>query len=203
MRPFDKIPNELIGEIWSFVLEPQDVESFALVSKRFHQVSLPFVEEHALLRKLFSGVRMPPGRNDGRSAELFGQMFQDPRVKYYIQDLENEDKGPRHWYSPRYSEPLMVTIRNVQGAIEEFARSLGNMPAQRILSSVDRGDDGPFLTFQFMRLIGWTEMIPSDSSREHRDLFQKLEHLLFPSGLIPLPVSGNFWAHVTMLYVSF
>ena len=203
MATFSKLPNELIGEIGSFVLEPQDVESFALVSKRFHQLSLPFVEEHALLRKLFSGVRIAPGCNDGRSAELFGQMFQDPRVKYYIQDLENEGKWARHWDSPRYSEPLMVTIANLQDAIQEFARFLGNMPRQRSLSGVDRGEEGPFLACQFMRLIGWTELISSDFPREHRDLFRKLEHLLFPSGQIPLPVAGNYWAHATMSVVFF
>ena len=203
MATINTLPNELIREISSFVLEPQDVESFALVSKKFHQLSLPFVEEHALLRKLFSGVRIPPGRNDGRSAELFGQMFQDPRVQYYIQDLETEDNWARHWYSPRYPAPLMVTIANFQDAIQEFARFLGNMPAQRSLVGVDRGGEGPFHAFQFMRLIGWTEPISSDFPREHRDLVRKLEHLLFPSGPTPLPVAGNYWAHLTMSVVTF
>ena len=48
------------------------------------------------LEKANLGVRIPPGSNDGGSAELFGQMFQDHRVKYYIQDLEIEDKWAHH-----------------------------------------------------------------------------------------------------------
>ena len=90
------------------------------MSRRVHPLLLPSVEEHALLRKLFSGVRISPRSIDGRSTELFGQMFQGPRVKYYIQDLETEGKWAHFWEGPRYSEPLMDTIAELQSAIKNL-----------------------------------------------------------------------------------
>ena len=90
---------------------------------------------------LISGVRISPRSNDGRSTELFGQMFQGPRVKYYIQDLETAGKWAHFWEGPTCSEPLMVTIAELQSAIKEFASFLDKMPAKGSLRGVEKGED--------------------------------------------------------------
>ena len=43
---FSSLPTELITLIWSQVLEPKDVESFAVVSKRILAFACIFIEEH-------------------------------------------------------------------------------------------------------------------------------------------------------------
>ena len=164
-------------------MKPQDIRSFALVSRRINQLSSPFVE-HELFRKLFSEVRIRPGSNNGRAAELFRDMFQDPRAKFHLRDLQAE-KWPHHWECPRYCEPLKGTIANLQNGDKELARCLDKVPAKRLLKGVRDGEESQFLAFQFKRLIGWTELKSSDTVHAHSDLFQKLEHVLFPSDMSP------------------
>ena len=80
--------------------------------------------QHTCFGKLVSKVKIPLGSDNGRPAELFGQMFQNPRVKFYIQDLHITGKWPGHALIPNhYSEPLIDIIVNLQSAIVAFARS--------------------------------------------------------------------------------
>ena len=63
----------------------------------------------AFFRKLLSGIRTSPASDTGRSADLFGRIFQEPRAKLYLQDLQTE-KWPRYWQFPRYCQRLEATI---------------------------------------------------------------------------------------------
>lgn len=56
MAIFSDLANELIIGIWEYVLDPEDVESFALVSKRIYGLSSPFLLEHARLKRQFSEI---------------------------------------------------------------------------------------------------------------------------------------------------
>ena len=109
-------------------------------------------------------------------------MFQDPRAKFYLQDLQTE-KWPHRWECPRYCEPLKATIANLQSGFEELARFLDEMPAKRSLKGVRDREEGQFLAFQFKQLIGWTELESSDTAQAHSHLFRKLGNLLFLSGI--------------------
>ena len=86
----------------------------ALVSRRIHHLSLPYVDEHAFFRMLLSRIRISP---TGRSADLFSQIFQDSRAKFYLQDFQTE-KWPYPWRFPRYCRPLRATIADLKRAFE-------------------------------------------------------------------------------------
>ena len=201
MATFSQLPNEIIIQIWDFVIDPEDVKSFALVSKKIHSFSLPYVDEQACFRMLLSSIRISP---TSRSADLFCQMFQDPRAKFHLRDLQTE-KWPYRWECPRYCEPLKATIADLQSAFEEFGRCLDKVPAKRLLKGVRNGEEGQFLAFQFKQLIGWTEVKSSNTAQTHSDLFRKLEHLLFPSDIDfhrGLPIANHHWEYVAMSYMT-
>ena len=201
MATFSHLPNELLLQIWDFVIEPRAVESFALASKRIHRLSSPYVEEHAWFRMLLSRIRIS---STSRSAGLFGQMFQHPRAKFYLQDMQNEE-WPCHRKWPRSCEPLKATIADLKSAFEEFARCLDRVPAKRLLEGVRDGEEGQFLAFQFKQLMGWTELMSSDTAKAHSELFRKLEHLLFPSDSVnhrELQITNQHWEYVTMSYMA-
>ncbi len=44
MANFSKLPNELIIQIWGYVIDPDDVENFALVSKCIYGLAAPIFE---------------------------------------------------------------------------------------------------------------------------------------------------------------
>ena len=195
MARFTQLPNELVMQIWSFILEPQDVESFALVSRRVEELSSPFVER-SLLRKIFSEVRIRLGSNNGRAAELFRHMFSDPRIQEYIQDLETEREWAQSWESP---QPSIGAIAQLQSELVAFAGFLENMPMERALKGVEEEKEGPFLAFQFKRLI--MELRYSDAAQVHPDHFRKLDRLLFPSDVFShggVPTGNNYWENVKM-----
>ena len=188
-------------QIWGFVVDPQDAKRFALVSKRIYFASRPYLDEHACFRMLLSRIRISP---TSRSADLFSQMFQDPRAKFHLRDLQTE-KWPYQWEGPRDYEPLKATIADLKSAFEEFARCLDMVPAKSLLKGVRDGEEGQFLAFQFKRLIGWTVLKSSDTAQAHSDLFRELERLLFPSDMVfhrGLPIANHHWEYVTMSYMT-
>ena len=201
MATFNQLPNEIIIQIWEFVFDPQDAKNFDLVSKRIHDFSLPYLDEHACFRMLLSRIRISP---TNRSADLFSRMFQDPRAKFHLRDLQTE-KWAYQGEGPRYCEPLKALIADLKSAFEEFARCLDRVPAKRLLKGVRDGEEGQFLAFQFKQLIGWTEIKSSGTAQAHSDLFGRLERLLFPSDRVfdgGLPIANHHWEYVTMSYMT-
>ena len=88
MATFSDLPNELVIAIWGYVLEPEDVESFALVSKGVNGLATPFVREHRRLKREYSEIRL---LNDGtgfKPADLLEKMLRNPRIALYIKELQ-------------------------------------------------------------------------------------------------------------------
>lgn len=88
MASFQDLPDELLIDIWGYMLEPEDVESFALVSKRVYSLSTPFVIEHTYLKKQFSSMVVSRGKRDSAQIELLEQMLRNPRAAFYVRQLQ-------------------------------------------------------------------------------------------------------------------
>lgn len=56
-------------------MEPDDVESFALVSKRIYSLATPFVEEHTRLKQQYSKTYCPNHQTRSEAADLFEEML--------------------------------------------------------------------------------------------------------------------------------
>ena len=100
MATFSQLPNEMISEIWEYVWEPQDVESFALVSKHIYAIGASFVDMHNKLKSRFSTGRHV-GAYVGDSAMLLQKILLWPRVALYVSHLSIDQ------LSVKWDEPLI------------------------------------------------------------------------------------------------
>ena len=83
MVDFSQLPNEMISEIWGQIVEPRDVESFALVSKLIYAIGGPFVAEHNALVREYSRF----DTNDTRASDLLKNVLIRPRVALYVTNI--------------------------------------------------------------------------------------------------------------------
>ena len=75
MAIFSDLPNELVLCIWGYVIEPDDVESFALVSKRIYSLSSQFMNEHASLKRQYSKIWISYRQGNYEPADLLEKNF--------------------------------------------------------------------------------------------------------------------------------
>ena len=94
MATLPQLPNEMIAEIWSHVVEPRDIESFATVSKNIYAIGTPFVEEHNRLKREYSLFETGPNADPMAPASLLKDVLLRPRVALYV----------THLYIGRYQE---------------------------------------------------------------------------------------------------
>ena len=87
MVTFSQLPNEMIMWIWEYVLEPQDVESFALVSKHISAIGAPFVDEHNKLKKENASFRVGFLTTEDAPMLLLRKILLWPRVAFYVTHL--------------------------------------------------------------------------------------------------------------------
>ena len=87
MAAFSRLPNEIISEIWGYIEEPGDVESFALVSKRVYAAGSPFVEEHNQLKREFSFCTVDSLSGASAAARFLNEILCRPRVALYVTHL--------------------------------------------------------------------------------------------------------------------
>ena len=89
MANFYDLPDDLVIDIWGYMYEPEDVESFALVSKGIYSLSTPFLREHNRLKRQFSKVCVERYRTAETSipSELLEEILLNPRIALYIREL--------------------------------------------------------------------------------------------------------------------
>lgn len=90
MATISALPNELLIEIWRHVLQPADIESFALASKKIHAVSAPFLLEHRDLRYKFTNFyngSLWSGRSKKSVAGLLKEITINHNVALYVTSL--------------------------------------------------------------------------------------------------------------------
>ena len=91
MPTFSSLPNEIILTTWGFVDEPEDIESFALVSKQVYSLSVPFVREHAGMKSLYPTISIDvDGEPDG-AYDVLQRLIHNPRYAFYIHEALIED----------------------------------------------------------------------------------------------------------------
>lgn len=89
MSSFSDLPNEMITEIWSHVLEPKDVESFARTRKAY--ASAPeFLREHNRLKRKYSILSSKEDVRCGTIANFLEDILSNPRVALYLDHVSLE-----------------------------------------------------------------------------------------------------------------
>ena len=144
MATVSGLPNELLVEIWRHILQPEDIESFALASKKIHTVCGQSLFEHRRLKYRFSKFDTGGLCSKISAAGLLKEITTNPRVALYVKELvihswrddwENELQGvnslmandpePEHWdrdyrHTPYSEKDMKVFERAVRKAKHVF-----------------------------------------------------------------------------------
>lgn len=134
------------------MLEPEDVESFALVSKRVYSVSKPFMMEHMRLKNQFSSIVFSWATLDNRPVELLKQILRNPRITFYIRQLQVHNWG---------AEPVvhMISLANFEDTMAVFENAIQHSnfvtpsEVEDWIRQVRGGNEDPVLALIIMRLI--------------------------------------------------
>lgn len=87
MAPLSQLPDEMTAEIWGHILEPRDVESFALASEYVYAIGKPFVEEHNKLKREYTLFETGPNTRASAPAVLLKEVLLRPRVTLFVTHL--------------------------------------------------------------------------------------------------------------------
>ena len=143
MAKFADLPNELLIEIWSYVLQPRDIENFAFVSKTIRTLSGKILPEHRKLTRQFSSFEIGARKSTASAAGLLKEILTNPRVALYIRtvsiidfydsweseakglntlmafDPEAGQKGRRYRHTP-YTEEDMELFKQAMKKAKQF-----------------------------------------------------------------------------------
>ena len=146
----------MISGIWSNVQKPEDVESFALVSKHVYAIGRPFVEEHNKLKKEFSFFEAHTGNRASGPAVLLKEVLLRPRIALYVTQLsmgcfsqswedssdedlsDDDDEWPNNGHFPYPRKVMALFIKTI--------RRSSFVPKNKIsrwIRSVKEGDEDP------------------------------------------------------------
>ena len=74
--------------IWDFVIDPHDIESFAVASQRISSLSARYVREHNYLRQQYSAISFNNLSWGSKPAEFLGEILLNPRIALYVREVE-------------------------------------------------------------------------------------------------------------------
>ena len=154
MAIFSELPNELIISIWGYVIEPQSVENFALVSKRVYELATPFVEENQRLRQRYTKILDLEKGKHGRAAELLEAMLLNPRIAIYINELQIRGWADG-WEDQDDSSQTQSYAGKIMDVFEDAFRSLSHISpfeAEHCVADMRSGHEGPLLALILIRL---------------------------------------------------
>ena len=102
MASFSDLPNELVVEIWSHILQPKDIENFALASKTIRTLAGKILVDHRKLTRELSTFDISDSKSRFSPAGLLKEILTNPRVALYTKTViisglfhgwESEEKG--------------------------------------------------------------------------------------------------------------
>ena len=142
MADFSRLPNEMISVIWSNIQEPEDVESFALVSKHVYAIGRPFVNEHNKLKKEFSFFEADSEVRTGGAAKLLKEVLLRPRIALYVTHLsigggDADDGWPNDGHVPYPDNVMALLIETIQNS------SFVPQDDSRWIRGIEEGDEDP------------------------------------------------------------
>lgn len=87
MTGFNDIPNEIILGVWTHVLAPEDIASFALVSKQVFALGTRFLEEDHRLKSKYTIVENNESSIECILAHLLKDLLLNPHIAFYVRHL--------------------------------------------------------------------------------------------------------------------
>lgn len=199
MATFSSLPNELVIEIWRHVLQPEDIERFAMASKKIRILSSSVLLEHRKLTRDFSYLDNWDRKSKGSVAGLLKEILTNPRIALYVKrfgifswrDRGEASKGvntllavdPRHgeewrryWHTP-YAEKDMKLFEQ---AIKRAENIFGNV--ESLIEGIKAGREDPIIALLLLFLTNLQRLtiqkVDNDSHFEDTShFFQTLQYV--------------------------
>ena len=152
MPTFSDLPNELVAMTWGFVDEPEDIESFALVTKRIYRISKPFVDEHERMKRLLPTISIDLETEPEGPHELLERLLHHPRLAFYIHEAQIED-----WSMPGYVPNVSLDSLTPE-RVAEFENAVRGSffvpPSEKEgwVRTIKEGNPDPIIALIMMRL---------------------------------------------------
>ncbi|KAM0794811.1 hypothetical protein BDR22DRAFT_671577 [Usnea florida] len=183
MAGFNDLPNEILLGVWAHVLAPEDVASFALVSKRVFELGTSFLAKDRRLRSKYTIVENNEYWDKCRLAHVLKDVLLNPRIGFYVRHLHLldchyswEDARRNYGFFDAYlsnPEPYMNLFRNKIRSADYLLPSEKNARIQRL----EDGHEEPILVCLLNLLPGLCtlklEAIPYDT-----DLFTVVHRMI-------------------------
>ncbi len=159
MTNFSDLANELIVEVWHYILDPEAVESFALTCKTIYSLSRPFIHEHNELKAKFPSITYSSTDIGSGPADTLEILLVNPRAALYVRNV-SIDGWRRSWRDQYYvGWPLHTSYS--EEIMELFRQAIESSPF------VDRSD-----------VHLWIEEIEAgDEDAIHALIIMRLSHL--------------------------
>ena len=142
MAKFTDLPNELVVEIWSHILQPKDIENFALASKTIRTLAGKILVNHRKLTRELSTFDIGGSKMRFSPAGLLKEILTNPRVALYtkkvivpdlyvaweskegVNKLKTFDpeigEDARHYRHTPYAEEDMELFKQAIGRAKQF-----------------------------------------------------------------------------------
>ena len=150
MAVFSDLPNELVIHIWSYVIEPESVERFALVSKRVYGLATPFLREHERLKQQYSRISHSNARS--RAADLLETLLLNPRIAHYIHEFRIGQLARLR--KDQYQSPLQSYFSSTIKIFETAVRCsslIFPLEREEWVESIKDGDEAPLIALMIMQ----------------------------------------------------
>ena len=208
MAHFSQFSNEIISEIWGNVLEPKDVESFALVSKLIYAVGRRFVEDHKNLKNKYSFIDLVSQTRASAPVFLLKDVLLRPRVAFYVthlsinsywtawlnlKDNNDSDGDSGTYHHAPYPEEIMALCIEAVGKTSFVPRN----QVSRWIEKIRKGDEDPIRALLFLLLPNITTVtlvrdgIGGDLLQETIKRIAEAEKAMFLTRLITVFKSGD------------
>ena len=152
MPTFSGLPNEIVAITWGFVDEPEDIESFALVSKKVYSLSKPSLREHARMKNLLPTIDIDVDTDPDGPEELLAQLLHNPRLAFYIHEALIEDwTTPGNWQNDSLTSMSPARIAEFESAVR---CSFYVPPSEKEdwIRAIKEGNPDPIVALIIMRL---------------------------------------------------
>lgn len=105
MTGFNDLPNEIVLKLWHHVLPPDDIASFALVSKRIFALATPSLKEHHRLKSKYAVLENERSEDGSMLAHLLKDVLLYPYIAFYVKNIHICD-WHTCWEDPRLFQEL-------------------------------------------------------------------------------------------------
>ena len=152
MPTFSGLPNEIVAITWGFVDEPEDIESFALVSKKVYGLSTPSLQEHARLKNLLPTIDIDIDTEPDGPEELLAQLLHNPRLAFYIHEALIEDwTTPGNWQNDSLTSMSPARIAEFESAVR-CSFYVPTSEKEDWIRAIKEGNPDPIVALIIMRL---------------------------------------------------